>query len=124
MLRQLCKVALGVAVLSIGLAATAQAQHGSHHHGIGAGVYSRGVPSYGFSNNCYNYGYNNYAQPYSSFYGNIGNVGFGFNGYGRAPVWHNTTHYDYHPGMIVPHGNHYDYIPGHYDLHRSGHYHW
>ena len=37
-------------------------------------------------------------------------------GHGRR-VWHDTTHYDYHPGEWVRHGHHYHYIPGHYDLH-------
>jgi len=37
-------------------------------------------------------------------------------------TWHNTSHYDYHPGQYVRHGNHFDYQPGHYDLHRTGHW--
>lgn len=37
--------------------------------------------------------------------------------------WHNTGHYDYVPGTIVPHGNHYDYIPGGHYWHNTGHYH-
>lgn len=42
----------------------------------------------------------------------------------RPPVWHDTTHLDYHPGGLVPHRNHFHYVPGHYDVHRTGHYHW
>ncbi|HEX6987798.1 MAG TPA: hypothetical protein VF170_20625 [Planctomycetaceae bacterium] len=38
-------------------------------------------------------------------------------------TWHDTSHYDYHPTTVVPHGNHYDVIPGHYHYHRSGHWH-
>jgi hypothetical protein len=37
--------------------------------------------------------------------------------------WHDTTHYDYHPGGFQPHYDHYDYVPGHYDVHHSGHWH-
>ena len=123
MLRQLWKPVILLAVLTVGLSATAQAQYGYRgniYGGIGQGVYSRGVYTNGGHGN---YGYNNYARPHTSYYGNNGG-GFGFNGYGRAPVWHDTTHYDYHPGGYVPHGNHIHYVPGHYDLHRSGHYHW
>ncbi len=36
--------------------------------------------------------------------------------------WHDTSHYDYHPGSYVRHRNHYDYTPGHYDFHREGHF--
>lgn len=42
--------------------------------------------------------------------------------YGGHQHWHDTTHYDYHPGEYVPHRGHYHYVPGHYDLHRSGHW--
>ena len=52
-------------------------------------------------------------------------AGFGgpYGGYGYSqPVWHDTSHYDYHPGYYVPHGNHLDFVPGHYDFHQSGHY--
>ncbi len=37
-------------------------------------------------------------------------------------VWHNTSHFDYHPGRYVPHRNHIDYVPGHFDYHRTGHW--
>jgi len=36
--------------------------------------------------------------------------------------WHDTSHFDYHPGGYVRHGNHFDYRPGHYDWHQEGHY--
>ena len=36
--------------------------------------------------------------------------------------WHDTSHYDYHPGGFVRHGNHFDYERGHYDYHQEGHY--
>jgi hypothetical protein len=114
MLRQLAKIGLAVVVFALALGSTAEAQYG-----IGAGVYSRGIPNYGFNgyrNNNYNY-----IQPRTTYYG----PGYRYNSFYRpGPVWHDTTHYDYHPGGFVPHGNHYHYIPGHYDLHRSGHWHW
>jgi hypothetical protein len=50
------------------------------------------------------------------------NFSYGYRPIYTGPVWHDTTHYDYHPGQVVPHGNHLDYVPGHYDLHRSGHW--
>ncbi|MCA9077735.1 MAG: hypothetical protein KDA93_22100 [Planctomycetaceae bacterium] len=37
-------------------------------------------------------------------------------------TWHNTSHYDYHPGGFQRHGNHAHYVPGHVDLHRTGHF--
>ena len=37
-------------------------------------------------------------------------------------TWHDTSHFDYHPGEYVRHGNHFHYQPGHYDLHRTGHW--
>ncbi|HRX80733.1 MAG TPA: hypothetical protein P5307_16805 [Pirellulaceae bacterium] len=62
---------------------------------------------------------------YSSYYrGNVygGHYG-GHYGGGRGHYdYHDTTHYDWHPGQYYRHGGHYDYVPGHYDLHRSGHY--
>jgi hypothetical protein len=109
MLRNFWKAGIAVVVLTIGLAATAEAQigyRGNLNGGIGAGVYSRGVYNYGGYGNRYNT-----YRPYNTYYGG-------------GPVWHDTSHYHYHPGGFVPHRNHYHYVPGHYDLHRSGHYHW
>ena len=37
-------------------------------------------------------------------------------------VWHNTSHFDYHPTERVWHGNHIDVIPGHFDYHNTGHW--
>jgi hypothetical protein len=63
-------------------------------------------------------------------------VDYGYHGYhGGWPGhhgwygdrWHDTSHYDYHPGEFIRHRNHYHYVPGHYDFHPSGHwdhYHW
>ena len=115
MIRNFWKAGIALVVLTVGLSATAQAQYGLYNGGIGAGVYSRGVNYGGYST----YGYNNY-RPYTTYYG-----GGGYNNYyGGGPVWHDTSHYHYHPGGFVPHRNHYHYVPGHYDLHRTGHYHW
>jgi hypothetical protein len=66
------------------------------------------------------------GRPHSRFmyYGSY--YGGGWNNYHRyyspQAVWHDTSHYDYHPGEFVPHGNHYHYIPGHYDYHEEGHW--
>jgi hypothetical protein len=53
-----------------------------------------------------------------------GGYGYGYGYHPHYPVWHNTSHYDYHPGYFTPHGNHYHYVPGHYDYHQTGHWHW
>lgn len=57
------------------------------------------------------YGYNNFNR---SYYGGHGNLG--------GSHWHDTSHWDYHPTQIVPHGNHYHVQPGHYDYHQTGHW--
>ena len=59
-----------------------------------------------------------YYRGYSSHVGRH----YGGRRYGGHYDYHNTTHYDFHPGHYYRHGNHIDYAPGHYDLHRSGHY--
>lgn len=43
-------------------------------------------------------------------------------GHGHHGGWHNTSHYDWHPGYYRRHRNHYHYMPGHYDYHRTGHW--
>lgn len=53
------------------------------------------------------------GRSYGSSYGSC---------YRPSPVWHDTSHYDYHPTQVVPHRDHYHVIPGHYDYHRSGHW--
>jgi len=68
---------------------------------------------------------------YGGYRGFVGRGGYGYGGYGRSyypsyghshSVWHDTSHYDYHPGGFARHGNHYHYIPGHYDWHQDGHW--
>ncbi len=99
--------------------------HRHHHHGYGRAV--RVISNYG------GYGYGGsgfgrvnvpggfYSAPpfqYGAGYG-------GYNGYSYSPPvtqWHDTSHYDYHPGYAIPHGDHVDVVPGHYDYHPSGHY--
>ncbi len=68
------------------------------------------------------YGYHDgyYAQPRVSYYGGGGGHHGGY--HGGAHSWHDTSHYDYHPGGFVPHYDHYDYVPGHYDYHEEGHW--
>ncbi len=50
------------------------------------------------------------------------------NCYPQQPVyrsqyqWHDTSHYDYIPGGVIPHGNHYHYVPGQYQWHQTGHW--
>ncbi len=72
-----------------------------------------------------------YGGSYNRGYGNYGGHN-AYRGYGQSPTihlrtnrgyYHDTSHWDYHPGTVVPHGNHYHYIPGHYDYHRQGHWH-
>ncbi len=87
---------------------------GGHGSGIsiGGGGISIGVGrNYGYGG--YNRGVNLsvYRSPYS-----------GHSTY-RRPVYHDTSHLDYHAPSINRHGNHYDYVPGHYDVHRTGHWH-
>lgn len=75
-----------------------------------------------------------YYGNYGTYYGGWGGYGGGC-GYGRYPYnafyggwggghahWHDTTHYDYHPGEFVRHRNHFHHVPGHYDLHEEGHW--
>ncbi len=56
------------------------------------------------------------SYPSRSYHGHGG----GYHGGGH--VWHDTSHYDYHPGEFVRHRNHYHYVPGHYDYHETGHW--
>ena len=93
------KTVLGAGILGTSLVAGAplQADAGQFYFGIGGGS-----PYYG---------------GYGSYYG-----GHGGYGYGGHSVWHDTSHYDYHPGGFVRHYDHYHYIPGHYHWHNDGHW--
>ncbi len=57
-----------------------------------------------------------WGNNFNSYYG-------GFTPYShRHRIWHDTSHYDYHPGGFERHRNHYHYVPGHYDFHQTGHW--
>ncbi len=72
------------------------------------------------------------GNPHGYYWGHGGRYGH----YGRYPhhsyyhhghgggghAWHDTSHWDYHPGEYYRHRNHYHYAPGHYDFHRDGHW--
>lgn len=96
------KTLLGAGVLGTSLIAGApqQADAGQFYFGLGVGQ-----PYYG---------------GYGSYYGGHGH-GYGHGGYGGS-VWHDTSHYDYHPGSYVRHYDHYHYVPGHYHWHNDGHW--
>ncbi len=75
------------------------------------------------------YGNSGYGGGYGRYYGN-GGYGGGYGGYGAGygggfggtAVYHDTSHFDYVPGVAVPHGNHTHYVPGHAQYHQTGHY--
>lgn len=66
-----------------------------------------------------------YAPSYRAHYGHgyYGGSQFGYGSRFGHGFYHDTSHLDYHPTQIIPHGNHYHVQPGHYDLHRTGHWH-
>lgn len=119
-----------IALFLLGTASVASAQHGhgrSHGRsqgsafgirvgnvGISFGSSPRYSSRYAPSQRSYGYsrGYGGYSQAsHGGYYQQT-----------RRPVWHDTTHLDYHRPSAVRHGNHYDIIPSHYDVHRSGHW--
>jgi hypothetical protein len=67
------------------------------------------------------------SHHHDGYYGHHRRVAYGFYGGDcyRGSRWHDTSHYDYHPGEFVRHRNHYHYVPGHWDYHETGHWdHW
>lgn len=86
-------------------------RHDGHDHG-----YNRS----GYRSNNY---YDRSGSRYDGYSGRYGSGYRGYNNSGYNNRWHDTSHYDYHPTTVVPHGNHYDVIPGHYRYHQSGHWH-
>jgi hypothetical protein len=80
-------------------------------------------PGYGRYSGRTNYPYNTYyGSRYGSYYSGYGD----YHPYG-GHTWHDTSHWDYHPGGFVRHYDHYDYVPGHFDYHQEGHWdhhHW
>ncbi len=102
-------VAVGVSCIGAAPASAQWGHRGSHgnygHHG------SHGYQGqHGHRSNYGNYG------SHSSYHSG----GYGYQT--RRPVWHDTTHLDYHGPSIQRHGFHFHIVPGHYDVHRSGHY--
>jgi hypothetical protein len=80
-------------------------------------------PGYGCYDGHSNYLHNAYyGRRYGSYYGRYGGY------YPRGGhTWHDTSHWDYHPGGFVRHYDHYHYQPGHWDYHQEGHWdhhHW
>lgn len=104
------------ALLTVG-AGTSEADHG-----IVGGVYGRGHGHYSHHRGFYE-GPRIYFGRYSSGYRGGFYGGFhGRHGHHGHHHWHDTSHWDYHPGGFVPHYDHYDYVPGHWDWHQEGHW--
>lgn len=102
---------LGLAIILTG-ATAANAGHGHHGHNHHNHGYGGGGGYYG------GYGYG------SGFRGGYG-TGYGYgSSWNRGGIYHDTSHWDYHPTEVIPHRNHYHVVPGHYHLHNTGHYHW
>ena len=75
------------------------------------------------------------------FHSGLGHGGHGHGGFGHShkfhgggsisgpfvPIhkhhWHDTSHYDHHPGRWVWNGFRWVYIPGHLHWHQDGHFH-
>jgi hypothetical protein len=107
------KVFLAIAAITILAAGGAAAEAG---HGSRSGHYS------------YNRGFYGGYGPRISFYSGRGLPGVyygrshhGHHGHGHA-YWHDTSHYDFHPGGYERHYDHYHYVPSHYDWHQDGHW--
>lgn len=106
---------LGIAALVVvGLSSESFAGHRRFYGGRGVRIANYYSPY-----NAPNVPYDLYTAPPFQYRGYSGGYGWG----GPYPTWHDTSHFDYHPGYVVPHGNHLDFVPGHYDFHPSGHYH-
>ena len=106
----LLSAAVALGALSLG-ASEASAQWG--HHGGHHGVHHGGHHGAHFGGQI--------ARPsYSSYFS--GGLGYGIGYQVRRPVYHDTTHLDYHRPSLQRHGNHFHVVPGHYDVHRTGHY--
>lgn len=126
-LKMLCLSLIGTLALAVGSTASAQEHFGGYNRGISGGFHG-GAHGHSSSHwvggglsGIHNHGSGHFGgyttAPYSrTLYYPSGSCI-------QRPVWHDTTHLDYHPGGYVPHGNHFDYQPGHYDLHQTGHWH-
>ena len=114
------KLLLG-AVVAVGAmciaAAPASAQWGRHGgHGSSHG-------SHGNHGQRGNYGHQSHHGGHGAHSGYRSYYSGGYGYQVRRPVWHDTSHLDYHAPSIQRHGLHLHVTPGHYDVHRSGHYH-
>lgn len=109
---------LGILAVIVGLsvsAAAAQAQYG-----FGAGHYGH-HGSHGVRHTAPHHGY--YGSGFglrTSYYGGLPGVYYGGNRHHHH--WHDTSHYDFHPGGFRRHYDHFDYVPSHYDWHDEGHW--
>jgi hypothetical protein len=99
------------AALAIGVSVIASTPADAAGFGIYVGGSGYGY-SIGAGNGCYG-GYRTAYYPSTAVYG----------GWDSDHEWHDTSHFDYHPGRFVRHRNHFHYEPGHYDYHETGHLH-
>lgn len=100
-----------LAVLAVGAMTATNAFAGDHH-----GHSHRGGRGFVGANSYHNHG----SQYQYGGWGNGWGVGIGWM---QPQVYHDTSHWDYHPPTYYRHGNHYHYQPGHYDFHQTGHWH-
>lgn len=106
-----------VAALALVSSNTQEARAQGVHLGLGGVHVDIGRPHGG------HYG----RQSYRSYYNGGGyshgdGYGGGWGGNRGHYDWHDTSHYDFHPGGYQRHYDHYDYVPAHYDYHSQGHY--
>lgn len=107
-------LATGVALTMMFAASNNAQADGFRNRGFSLSIGTFGQP--------YGYGYGGYG--YGGYHGGYGIPHYGYghgHGHGHS-VWHDTSHYDYHPPQAYRHGNHYHVQPGHYDWHRTGHW--
>ena len=128
-LRPIATRIFGILILVLGFLVPIESQpveaQGISIH-IGGGSYRSyrpGYPSYHFGGYhsytpSYYSRYQSFGPRYQSYYGGYYGYGGRYQSYYHPPY----PHLDYHPPVVVPHGNHLDLIPGHYDLH-YGHHH-
>ncbi len=104
-----------MAILAAGGAA-AEAQHGAWggHYSYNRGFYGGG---YGGARISFYSG----GRGLPGVYYGRGGGHHGHHGHGHSR-WHDTSHYDFHPGGYQRHYDHYDYVPPHYDWHQDGHW--
>jgi hypothetical protein len=99
------------AVVVMAVAGTNSAQAGGIRFSYGSGGHYHGGHIRGYGHG---------GHVHGGRFGLYPNVGL----YPRGGLWHDTSHWDYHPAQVVPHGNHLHIVPGHYDYHQTGHWHW